>query len=155
MPADFPRDESCRVSHEGTASGSTPSPSRRWPGAARHADRADGPPGWAPAAAGPAHPRPSLHRRRPADAADRQLHGHWESDLVIGKDGKTAVATLFKRTSRFLISAPLTGRDSRTVASAIIAAVGDLPALVTRSLTWDCGAELARHVVVSGTGLPV
>lgn len=55
---------------------------------------------------------------------------------MIGKGGKTAVATLVERTSRFLILVPLTGRDSLTVSQAIIAAVGDLPASITRSLTW-------------------
>ena len=60
---------------------------------------------------------------------------------MIGKDGKTAVATLVERTSRFLILVPLTGRDSLTVGEAIIAATGGLPAQIRRSLTWDCGAE--------------
>ncbi len=75
--------------------------------------------------------------------------------LVIGKGGKTAVATLVERTSRFLILVPLTGRDSLTVTQAIVAAVGDLPASITRSLTWDCGAEMALHKDVTATGLPV
>ena len=73
------------------------------------------------------------------------MPGHWEGDLVIGKDGKTAVATLVERTSRFLILVPLTGRDSLTVGEAIIAATGGLPAQIRRTLTWDCGAEMARH----------
>ena len=50
---------------------------------------------------------------------------------------------------------PLTGRDSLTVTQAIIAAVGDLPATITRSLTWDCGSEMALHKEVTATGLPV
>jgi transposase, IS30 family len=92
---------------------------------------------------------------RPTEAAGRAVPGHWEGDLVIGKDGKSAVATLVERTSRFLVLAPLSGRDSLTVTQAVIAAVGDLPAGIRRSLTWDCGSEMALHAEVSATGLPV
>jgi transposase, IS30 family len=92
---------------------------------------------------------------RPDDATGRAVPGHWEGDLVIGKAGKSAVATLVERTSRFLILVPLTGRDSLTVTQAIIAAVGELPATIKRSLTWDCGTEMALHKDVTATGLPV
>jgi IS30 family transposase len=74
---------------------------------------------------------------------------------VIGKNGKTAVATLVERSSRFLILVPLTGRDSLTVTDAVIAATDGLPPQIRRSLTWDCGAEMARHARVTPTGLPV
>lgn len=37
----------------------------------------------------------------------------------------------------------------------MIAAVGPLPTTIRRSLTWDCGSELALHADVSATGLPV
>jgi IS30 family transposase len=70
-------------------------------------------------------------------------------DLVIGRGGKTAVATLVERTSR------LTGRDSLTVTDAVIAATDGRPAQIRRSLTWDCGAEMARHARVTATSLPV
>jgi IS30 family transposase len=50
---------------------------------------------------------------------------------------------------------PLTGRDSPTVTQAVIAAVGTLPPGIKRSLTWDCGSELALHADVTATGLPV
>jgi IS30 family transposase len=92
---------------------------------------------------------------RPDEVEGRAVPGHWEGDLVIGKDGKSAVATLVERTSRFLILVPLTGRDSLTVTQAVISAVGGLPATIKRSLTWDCGTEMALHKDVTATGLPV
>jgi IS30 family transposase len=98
---------------------------------------------------------PRYLEERPAEAQGRAVPGHWEGDLVIGKGGKTAVATLVERTSRFLILVPLRGRDSLTVTDAIISAVGPLPKSIKRSLTWDCGAEMALHQQVTATGLPV
>jgi IS30 family transposase len=92
---------------------------------------------------------------RPAEVHGRAVPGHWEGDLVIGKGGKTAVATLVERTSRFLILVPLTGRDSLSVGDAVIAATDGLPAQIRRSLTWDCGAEMAQHARITATGLPV
>ena len=92
---------------------------------------------------------------RPAEADDRAVPGHWEGDLVVGKGGRSAVATLVERTSRFLVLVPLHGRDSLTVTQAVIAAVGGLPASIKRSLTWDCGSEMALHADVTATGLPV
>jgi IS30 family transposase len=50
---------------------------------------------------------------------------------------------------------PLTGRDSLTVGNAVIAATGGLPAQIRRSLTWDCGSEMARHADITATGLSV
>lgn len=57
--------------------------------------------------------------------------------------------------SRFLILVPLTGRDSLTVGDAVIAATHGLPPQIRRSLTWECGSEMARHATITATGLPV
>ncbi|WP_412102823.1 IS30 family transposase [Plantactinospora sp. KLBMP9567] len=92
---------------------------------------------------------------RPSEAEGRQVPGHWEGDLVIGKAGKTAVATLVERASRFVVLVPLTGRDALTVGDAVIAVAGTLPPRLARSLTWDCGAEMAEHARITAAGLPV
>jgi IS30 family transposase len=42
-----------------------------------------------------------------------------------------------------------------SVGDAVIAAAGTLPAPIAKSLTWDCGAEMAGHARVTAAGLPV
>jgi transposase, IS30 family len=94
---------------------------------------------------------------RPAEAADRAVPGHWEGDLIIGKNGKTAVATLAGRASRFcLIIALPHGRTAGAVAGALADRILTLPAALRRSLTWDQGKEMSGHADFTvATGLPV
>lgn len=86
---------------------------------------------------------------RPADAAGRQTPGHWEGDLIIGKAGASAAGTLVERTSRFLVMVSVPARDAKTVSGNVIEKVRDLPGQLRRTLTWDCGAEMAEHAAVT------
>jgi transposase, IS30 family len=94
---------------------------------------------------------------RPAEAADRAVPGHWEGDLIIGKDCKSAVGTLVERTTRFVLLLHLPhGRDARLVEQAMRLAVGTLPDELTRSITWDQGKEMGCHAGFTvATGIPV
>lgn len=83
-------------------------------------------------------------RERPAEVADRALPGHWEGDLLLGR-GRSQIATLVERHSRYVMLVRLTGRDSLSVVDALIDAARSLPAGLMQTLTWDNGKEMAGH----------
>ena len=83
---------------------------------------------------------------RPAEVADRAVPGHWEGDLIVGPESKSAIGTLVERSTRFTILLHLPGRhDANTVAEAMIREMGHLPEHLRRSVTWDRGVELAEY----------
>ncbi|WP_372027972.1 IS30 family transposase (plasmid) [Rhodococcus sp. NyZ502] len=83
---------------------------------------------------------------RPDEAADRAVAGHWEGDLIIGKDSTSAIGTLVERSTRYLILLHLPlGRGAESVRLALTERMKTFPAHLVRSLTWDQGSELASH----------
>jgi IS30 family transposase len=83
-------------------------------------------------------------RERPAEVEDRAVPGHWEGDLLRGS-GNSHVVTLVERRSRFCMLVKTPGKDSSTVVAVLSQHVGQLPAELRRSLTWDRGLEMAQH----------
>jgi len=84
--------------------------------------------------------------QRPPEVEDRAIPGHWEGDLIIGKNQTSAIGTLVERTTRFVLLLHLSGRDAATVREAIASTILTLPPALRRSLTWDQGSELAEHL---------
>lgn len=83
---------------------------------------------------------------RPAEADDRAVPGHWEGDLMIGKAGLTAIATLVERQSRYAMLVRLPeGRTAESVRVALTETILRLPESLRRTLTWDQGKEMAEH----------
>ncbi len=100
--------------------------------------------------------------KRPAEAADRAVPGHWEGDLIIGT-GRSAIGTVVERKSRsvMLVHLPrldgwglapprkngpaLSGYGTEAMNVALLASLAQLPAQLRQTLTWDRGKELAAH----------
>ena len=61
-----------------------------------------------------------MSSQRPAEADDRTVPGHWEGDLVIAKDCRSAVGTLVERATRYVLLLHLPGgRDAHLVEHAM------------------------------------
>ena len=74
--------------------------------------------------------------------AIRQHQQRKEGDLIIGKGGRTAVATLVERVTRMTIHVKVSTRRSADVVAAIAQRMRDWHVI---SITWDKGKEMAEH----------
>jgi IS30 family transposase len=177
LRADFPDDESMRISHEAIYQAlyvQGRGALRRELTACLRTGRALRVPRARTRGRGKGFVTPEIMiSERPAEAADRAVPGHWEGDLIVGLNS-SAIGTLVERTSRFtmLLHLPpmeghgtgarvkngpaLAGHGAEAVRDAIAVAIMTLPEQLRRSLTWDQGAEMAGHAQLRiDTGIEV
>lgn len=84
-------------------------------------------------------------RARPAEVTDRAVPGHWEGDLLVGREHASQIATLVERQSRYVMLLRLPRKDTQSVVRALTHRIQQLPRGLAKSLTWDRGTELAGH----------
>lgn len=82
---------------------------------------------------------------RPPEVLTREIPGHWEGDLILGKNRESAIGTLVERSTRFLIMVPLKKRDAASVRKAFEKAFQNIPKHLKLSMTYDNGTEMAQH----------
>jgi transposase, IS30 family len=84
--------------------------------------------------------------------------GTTEGDLITGAANRSAIGTLVERASRFTILLHLPGgrHTAEAVRDALVQAMGQVPAQLRCSLTWDQGKEMALHAeIAQALGMPV
>ena len=88
---------------------------------------------------------------RPEEVTERLIPGHWEGDLIIGKDTKSAIGTVVERVTNYLILVHLPAGQSRVEALTqnLTPKLAALPDVLRKSLTWDQGIEMIRHEQIS------
>lgn len=86
----------------------------------------------------------SIHER-PEEVEDRIIPGHWEGDLIKGKDHKSAIGTIVERTTRTVFLVHLKTKDAQFVRKAFGKELKTLPSQMTVTLTYDRGKEISEH----------
>ena len=82
---------------------------------------------------------------RPKEVEDRIIPGHWEGDLIVGKNNRSALGTLVERTTRTTILIPVKSKSAEDVANAFAKEVKKLPKQMKLTITYDQGREMAQH----------
>jgi IS30 family transposase len=87
---------------------------------------------------------------RPAEADDRAVPGHWEGDLILGKNNLSAIGTLVERTTGYTMLVHLPdGYKAEHVRDALTQKIQTIPEILRASLSWDQGPEMRDWKQVS------
>jgi len=93
---------------------------------------------------------------RPPHIELRQEIGHWESDLVVGREHKSAIATVVERKTRFVYIIPIQSKHTKIVTKAIATTMKKLNPEFRKTMTHDNGTEMANHKwLTNKTGMEI
>lgn len=82
---------------------------------------------------------------RPREVDGRIVPGHWEGDLLIGKNRQSELGSLVERTTRTTILVPLKSKEANHVRKSFEKELNRLSEGMKRTLTYDQGWEMAEH----------
>lgn len=82
---------------------------------------------------------------RPKHIDKREEVGHWEGDLIIGKNNKSAIGTIVERKTRFTLILKLSSKKADEVADKFSKVLNKLNCRYKKSMTYDNGIEMAKH----------
>jgi IS30 family transposase len=90
-------------------------------------------------------PGMTLIDSRPGEINAREVPGHWEGGLIIGKGHKSAILVTVERKTRFVQMDVLESMDARTVRKKIERRFKKLEPELRKSITFDQGKENSEH----------
>lgn len=87
----------------------------------------------------------TLIDERPKEVLDRTIPGHWEGDLILGREARSMLGTLVERQTRYLMLVRLKSKGAEEVRKSFARKIRRLPTGLRRTLTYDQGTEMAQH----------
>jgi transposase, IS30 family len=85
--------------------------------------------------------------QRPPEVENRSIYGHWEGDLIVGKNQGSVIGTLVERTTRKVIIIPLKSKKADVVRKAFVKELVKFPEKMRLTLTYDQGTEMSEHKI--------
>jgi IS30 family transposase len=86
---------------------------------------------------------------RPEEINNRTVPGHWEGDLIIGKDHKSALSVIVERQTRYVLIDRLISYTAPDVRRSIEHRLKKLEPELVKNLTYDQGKEMAEHEILA------
>lgn len=86
---------------------------------------------------------------RPEEINTRVVAGHWEGDLIIGAMNQSCVGTLVERKTGYVILSKMRSKSASDVREGFEDNMKILPDFLRLSMTYDRGAEMAQHPLMS------
>lgn len=86
---------------------------------------------------------------RPEEVEKRSVPGHWEGDLIIGKDHKSALSVIVERQTRYVLIDRLERYTAQDVRQSIEKRLRKIEPELLKSITYDQGKEMAEHEILA------
>ena len=87
--------------------------------------------------------------KRPEEINNRSEFGHWESDAIVSKQSKAALAVSIERISKLVKIKKIKQNKADMFSRAVIRRMKGLPACARRSITYDNGSENTQHELIN------
>lgn len=92
---------------------------------------------------------PPVGARNPTTAPKRPPQQRKEGDLIVGPHNRSAIGTLVERQTRFVKLLRLPAHNSTELLHALVRTLNELPPPLRRTVKWDQGTEMARHLEIT------